>query len=43
MGDFWGLGEYFLWCGGGAFLQGVFEFLWCFWMVNRGEVVVGLW
>jgi hypothetical protein len=27
-------------CGGVAFLLGYFDFLWCLWMVNRGEVVV---
>jgi hypothetical protein len=29
-----------MFCGGGWFLQGGFAFLWCFVMVNRGEVVV---
>jgi hypothetical protein len=43
MGDFWGLGEYFLWCGGGAFLQGVFEKLRVLSVVFCGEVVVSWW
>jgi hypothetical protein len=36
-------GVIFLWCGGGVVLQGVFEILSVFCVVNRGEVVVGLW
>jgi hypothetical protein len=36
-------GVIFLWCGGGWFFAGGFEVLGVFCVVNRGEVVVGLW
>jgi hypothetical protein len=37
---FWVLNAEKMFCGGEAFLLGFFEFLVCFVMVNRGEVVV---
>jgi hypothetical protein len=37
---FWVLRSGKMFCGGAAFLLGVFEFLVCFVVVNRGEVVV---
>jgi hypothetical protein len=37
---FWDLARRKMGCGGVAFLLGIFEFLVCFVMVNRGEFVV---
>jgi hypothetical protein len=39
-GDFGILRQKKLLRGEVGFLQGFFRFSWCFWMVNRGEIVV---